>query len=101
MEGLEPSKTTAVFSYDVACIAPSNTMQASLQGDSFLLSSGLISHPATKVFGVFSNGVLPSSYGAQVRAMAVAYIVLGTAGDSLTNCSQGDILHLAVDFRLI
>ena len=29
MEGLELSKTTAVFSHDVACIAPSNTMQAS------------------------------------------------------------------------
>lgn len=29
MEGLELSKTTAVFSHDVACTAPSNTMKAS------------------------------------------------------------------------
>lgn len=94
MEGLELSKTTADFSHDVACTAPSNIMKVSQQGDSFLLSSGLISHPATKVFGVFSNSVLPSSYGVQPRAMAIAYIVRGTAGASLTNCSQGDILHL-------
>lgn len=67
--------------------------EAGQQGKSFLVNTNLISpHPATTVYGVFSNGALPLGSDGQPRTIACVFIgkVQGTiSGTPLTNSRGG------------
>lgn len=57
-------------------ISPSDTM-----GVGFCVNSSWIPpRPASKVCGVFSNRILPSSSGRHPRSIAITYIVWGALG---------------------
>lgn len=76
----------------------SRIMKASQCEGSFQLSSSLVLEcPVTKEYGVFSKGILPSSFGMQLRTVAISSIVLGVSGVSLTK-TVGSIPNLALGF---
>lgn len=73
-------KAIGVFSSSVAFSVPSSTTKHGQQ-ESFQVNSCIIYvNSPTKMYGAFINVLLLSSYGDQLRAKAVAYIVLGVSG---------------------
>ena len=64
-------------------MAPSSSTKSHKQEGSVLFSTSLISPcPAARVYGVFSNSVLPSNSGGQPTAVAIACGILGGRGVS-------------------
>lgn len=91
-------KTVDSFPYQL----PSNNswyLQVRQQRGRFLFSSSKISlHSAIKLYGVFSNRVLPSRSVGQPRTMVTPWTVLRTSGAFPDSNFQGDGLHPALQF---
>lgn len=82
-QGVALGKTLDLSSPSVTSIAPPSRMRTSQQKlHSQLRQSSLC--PGPEACDIFCNGILSSSHGRQPRAMAIARIVLGTSGASLT-----------------
>lgn len=82
-QGVALGKTLDLSSPPVTSIAPPSRMRTSQQKrHSQLRQSSLC--PAPEACDIFCTGILSSSHGRQPRAMAIARIVLGTSGASLT-----------------
>lgn len=86
MQGPVPGKTLIFFFSSKNPVEHFRPSVSSLADAGVLASLRLIFFmPTFKVGDIFNNRVLLSSYGGQLRAMAIAYIILGAPGASLTN----------------
>lgn len=81
------------FSPPAANLEPSRTMESSQQGGISQLSSSLISlYHATKVYCIFSSGVLLTNPGRKSKGIARGYVAWRASVVSLTNNSlSGDV----------
>lgn len=87
------------FSPPAAWIAFSSNMKASLQGETFLISSRLIFLcPVTEERDVCCNQVLLSSFVEQPESTGNILLVLGASGDSVTNNFYGCNLYLTLRY---
>ena len=78
------------ISPQIVCIATSNTMKTSHEGENFLMNLRLFSLcPTTKMHTVISNKDLSCSCDGKSKPMTIACIVSVTFEASLTNSSLG------------
>lgn len=80
-----------------ACMAPSDVMRASLQGDLEVRSGWISTSPVSEAGGVFSNRHLRSNYGEQSKAISMGFGDL--LGYSAINSKGGSCLVL--EFLLV
>lgn len=79
-----------------SCIAPSNTMKASPQRGSFLVTPS--SYPLSPTSKFFSNRDLLSASIRQPRSIAIAHIVFSVIWIPLTNNFKGGFSYLVLRF---